>query len=232
MNNWIGYIASVLGLALVIAGWFVWGDQTQTDIFVLNIIVSALAYIVIFVDMLIPWVSIKDKAQNRIGNLGIRWFVQYGYSITAVVILVVSNYLMWTFSVSLFLHCALAVLLILGLATAKAASSKIVEVSKENRININYVQLMRDGADSVAEAARDASAPQAVIDKITELGDALRFISPSNSENSRKIEDDIIELFAVTARMFHNYEINMARIDANIEKADRLIKKRKSTYSN
>lgn len=232
MNNWIGYIASVLGLAIVVAGWFVFGDQSHTNIFVLNIIVSLVAYVVIFVDMLIPWANVKDKTQSRIGNSGVRWFVQYGYSITAIILLVVSNLLLWPFTLSLLVQCALAVLLLLGLAVAKASSAKIVKVSQMEAVNINCVQLMRDKQDSVLEAAYDAAAPQDVINQIKSLGDALRYISPSNSQESRKVERDIIELFAAMKPMFNNYEINKERIDANIVKAERLIKKRKSTYSN
>jgi hypothetical protein len=71
-----------------------------------------------------------------------------------------------------------------------------------------------------------------VIDHINQLGEDLRFISPSNSEESHDIEDDINEVFAETETLFRNYELNRERIDANLGKASRLIKKRKSTYSN
>jgi hypothetical protein len=74
--------------------------------------------------------------------------------------------------------------------------------------------------------------PQQVIDLINQLSEDLRYISPSNSAESHEIEDDINELFAQTETMFRDYELNRERIDANLAKASRLIKKRKSTYSN
>ena len=232
MTNWIAYFATVLGLALVVTGWFLWGDQSQTDIFALNIVVSVVAYVVMFVDILIPWGNFREKTQRRIGNLGVRWFVQYGYSLAAIAFLIICNLADLSFDVSLFVQCALLILLIFGFATAKTTGGKIEEVSKEISHMVDCVQLMRDGQDSLLEAAYDASAPNEVIEKIKRLGDDLRFITPSNSDTSRNVESQIVELLAQTASLFSSYEINNELIDANITKASRLIQKRKSTYSN
>ena len=232
MNNWIAYAATVLGLALVVSGWFLWGDQSQTDIFALNIAVSVVAYVVMFIDILFPWGNFREKTQRRIGNLAMRWFVQYGYSLAAIALLIICNLADLTFEVSLFLQCGLLILLLFGIATAKTSGNKIAEVSEEISHVVDCVELMRNGQDSLLEAAYDASAPAELIEKIKRLGDDLRFISPSNSEASRNVENQIIELFAQSSSLFSNYEINNELINSNIEKASRLIQKRKSTYSN
>lgn len=232
MNNWIAYCATVLGLALVVTGWFLWGDQSQTDIFALNIAVSVVAYIVMFIDILLPWGNFREKTQRRIGNLAMRWFVQYGYSLAAIALLIICNLADLTFEVSLFLQCGLLILLLFGIATAKTSGNKIAEVSEEISHVVDCVQLMRDGQDSLLEAAYDASAPAEVIEKIKQLGEDLRFITPSNSDTSRKIEEQITDLFAQTTSLFSSYEINNELVEANLTKASRLIEKRKSTYSN
>lgn len=232
MNNLIAYIATALGLALVITGWFIWGDRTQMDFFVLNIVVSVVAYCVMFVDILIPWADLRDKTQRRIGNTGIRWFVQYGYSIVAILILVLCNLQGLSFSIYIMLQGGLLILLLLGIAISLTTAKKISEVSQQNSIVVDCVRQMRKNHNAMSEAAYSASAPQMVIDQINQLGEDLRFISPSNSEESHDIEDDINEVFAETETLFRNYELNRERIDANLGKASRLIKKRKSTYSN
>lgn len=232
MNNWIGYIATILGLILVVAGWLIWGDRTNTDIFALNIAVSVVAYCVMFVDVLIPWADLRDKTQRRIGNTGVRWFVQYGYSITAILLLVLCNLLGLTFIVSLFLQCVVLTLLIFGIATAKTTAAKISEVSQENSDNINYLTLVHEGVSSLLEAAHDAQAPQLLIARIERQAEELRYASPSNSAESRKVENELMELLAATETLMRNYEVNNERIEANIAKAERLIKKRKSTFSN
>ena len=232
MNNWIGYIATLLGLILVVAGWLIWGDRTNTDIFALNIAVSVVAYCVMFVDVLIPWADLRDKTQRRIGNTGVRWFVQYGYSITAILLLVLCNLLGLTFIVSLFLQCVVLTLLIFGIATAKTTAAKISEVSQENSDNINYLTLVREGVSSLLEAAHDAQAPQLLIARIERQAEELRYVSPSNSAESHKVENELMELLAATETLMRNYEVNNERIEANIAKAERLIKKRKSTFSN
>lgn len=232
MNNWIGYIATLLGLILVVAGWLIWGDRTNADIFALNIAVSVVAYCVMFVDVLIPWADLRDKTQRRIGNTGVRWFVQYGYSITAILLLVLCNLLGLTFIVSLFLQCVVLTLLIFGIATAKTTAAKISEVSQENSDNINYLTLVREGVSSLLEAAHDAQAPHLLIARIERQAEELRYVSPSNSAESRKAENELMELLAATETLMRNYEVNNERIEANIAKAERLIKKCKSTFSN
>lgn len=232
MNNVIAYIATALGLALVITGWFIWGDRTQMDIFVLNIVVSVVAYCVMFVDILLPWADLRDKTQRRIGNSGIRWFVQYGYSIVAILILVLCNLKGLSFSIHIMLQAGLVFLLLLGIATSMTTAKKISEVSRENSKVVDCVRQMRRSHDAMSEAAYSAAVPQHVIDLINQLSEDLRYISPSNSAESHEIEDDINELFAQTETMFRDYELNRECIDANLAKASRLIKKRKSTYSN
>lgn len=232
MNNIIGYIATTLGLVLVVIGWFIWGDRSQPDMFTLNIIVSVVAYCVMFVDVLIPWADLRDKTQRRIGNSGIRWFVQYGYSITAILLLVLCNILDLAFITSLFLQGVLLFLFLLGIASSIVTAKKIQEVSQENDMYIDCLQLMRDEFDAVLQAAYDAPAPQFVIDKLNHINDSLRFISPSNSERSRKMENEIIEQLASLRPMFSNCDINIDQIVSGIEKAERLIQKRKNTYSN
>ncbi|MBR4952543.1 MAG: hypothetical protein IKY56_06075 [Alistipes sp.] len=232
MTNWIAYFATVLGLALVVTGWFLWGDQSQTNIFALNIAISVIAYVVMFIDVLLPWGNFREKTQRRIGNLAMRWFVQYGYSITAIALLIICNLANLQFEVSIFLQCGLLLLLIFGIAAAKGSGEKIEEVSRAISHTIDCLQLVRQAQDSLLEAAYDASAPDEVVEKIKRLGEDLRFVTPSNSDESRKVESQIMELFDQTRSLLSSYELNNELINNNIEKGARLIQKRKSTYSN
>lgn len=228
--DWI--YSGLFGLCLIIAGWIIWGDNFPSDILTLNIIVSAIAYIVLVIDLLIPWSNVKGNLDQRVGSAGTRWFVLYGYSIISVILLVVCNVCQLSFTISIFLHCGALAFLLFGVASFIMTSDKINEVNNEINANVGRLDFIRKQLAEMSDAASEAATSQEITTKIQELIKQIRYISPSNSDESQKFETSISEIIISTTMMFQNYDINEEQISKNISKAERLITARKSTYSN
>lgn len=233
MKNLVSWLAVVCGLALVVAGWFLWGDRTQTDLFALNVVVSSLIYAVVFVDVLVPWADFGDRAQRRVGNLGLRWFVFGGYALVALGILIAGNCLEWPFATMLFVQCALFVGLIFGAVAAMHGEERIVAVHGKQRSDAVGIERMRREAAALQRAAYEASGvPERLVERIRRMNDDLRFIAPSNSAEAHDVEKQFVETVRATAPMLARYESEAERIEANLDRVDRLYAHRKSIYAN
>ena len=82
---------ALLGEALIIFCFLHFGKNVQTEILTLNIIVSTIIYCLVFVDVIFPWVNLKDKSQKQIGSIGLRWFFTFFYLILAIGVMVIFN---------------------------------------------------------------------------------------------------------------------------------------------
>ena len=87
----VSILLILLGEAIIIFCFLHFGIRLQTEVLVLNIIVSTIIYCLVFVDFFFPWVNLKDKSQKQIGSIGLRWFFAFFYLILALLFMVFFN---------------------------------------------------------------------------------------------------------------------------------------------
>ena len=68
--------------------------------------------------------------------------------------------------------------------------------------------------------------------RIAELGENLRYISPSNSPEASEIENEFIEVVSRIALRFEEYSLNQETIERELREAESIYKNRKNIYSN
>ena len=121
----LSWVALVIGWAIILASFFIWGKDVEPGKFAVNIVVSLLCYVLAFLDFLFPFVDLKDKAQKRIGTMSVRMVTVWSYIFLAVVtMLVFTSKLDIPFLAYLIMHCVYALILVLGfMAVAEVASN-------------------------------------------------------------------------------------------------------------
>ena len=67
-------LIAIIGEILLIICFLQFGKKFPSDILTLNIVVSTIIYFLVFVDLLFPWINLKDKTQKQIGSIGLKWF--------------------------------------------------------------------------------------------------------------------------------------------------------------
>ena len=225
--------AFVLGLALIICGWFLLGDRTVVSNFVLNIVVSVVIYCFLFMDLLISWRKPEDKADSRIGNTGLRWGVVFIYIAAAVVIMILSNVMNLSFLVRLFLHGIAVVGLVAGFAMVSHSATNMSKVDTVQREERAGVELMRRELKALHYDVMDKGGiPQEIISRINNLLEEMRFISPSNSDEAKELEDYFVNVVGRARLMVSSYTLEAEALAAEVAKIERVLKDRKSVYSN
>lgn len=233
LKNILSWGAFGLGYVLIICGWLLFGDRSDTSIFILNIVVSLVMYSVIFSDLLISWNKPEDKSQRRIGNTGLRWAVTLFYVVIAFVLIVLSNLFSWSFSVQLFAHSIAIVGLIAGYALVAHSANNIGNVTSQQSIAKSCVDMMRREAKSLHYDMLDkGDIPAELSQRVAQLVDDMRFIAPANSEDARLLEQRFVDIISRARVMVSSFTLNHEELAMELSKAERTLKDRKATYSN
>lgn len=224
----------ILGEALIILSFLHFGRNLQPEILTLNIVVSSIIYCLLFIDIIMPWVDFKDKSQKTIGSIGLRWFFTFFYILLAIGIMVVFNTVKPIhFTTQIIIHGVLFFFLLLGFYLAFSSSDKVSEVYVEEKQNRDRVDEMKRSTKRVQiKIDQMKIVPADIIDKVNDLQENLRFISPCNNRDASELEANFIEEMKTLNTCFFDIPLNIEIINDNIQNCSRTLKERKQVYSN
>ena len=233
MKKILSWASFALGFALIICGWLLWGNREQTDVLVLNIVVSLLMYCLLFSDMFISWFVPGDKSQRRIGNLGLKWGVIWTYIIVSALIIFFSISEGWVFLVQLFLHAIALAALLAGFGFVLMSSKNIGKVQEQQDAVRSGVESMRREARALYNDAMDkGTISRELTNRLSALVEEMRFISPSNSDEAAELEKRFVDLVSRARLLISSFTMNEEDLAMEISKLERTLRERKSVYSN
>ncbi len=232
-NRILSLLATLLGAGLIVAAFVHWRGETPTDILVLNIVVSVLVYALFFVLVLVPWIDWNNKSHKQVGSLGVRWVATWMYAIGVIATIVVCNMVSdVSFFTQLIIQGILLLLVILGFAGLLNASDSVEEVYQKEKVERQGLQLMREAMSGLKDKATlSSTCPNHITDRINELEESLRYLSPSNSPETPLLEEEFVDTISAVNSMLSRPEMYDEQIVAGLTKAEQLYRKRKSIYS-
>jgi len=227
-------LLALFGEALIVFCFLHFGKNVQTEILILNIIVSTIIYCLVFVDFIFPWVNLKDKSQKQIGSIGLRWFFTFFYLILAIGVMVIFNTVKPIhFTNQIIIHGILFFLVLLGLFLAFSSSDKVREVyieEKQNRDRIDEMKKATKELQLKIDAMNNIQSD--IITRINELQENLRYLSPSNSSAAFELENQFVNEMRSLTDCFFDNPLNYEKILSNIKNCERTYKERKQVFSN
>lgn len=224
----------IFGEALLILSFLHFGRNVQTEILTLNIVVSSIIYCLLFIDIIVPWVNFKDKSQKTIGSIGLRWFFTFFYTLLAVGAMVVFNSVKPIhFSNQIIIQGILFFFLLLGYFMAFSSSDKVREVYVEEKQNRDRVDEMKKATKEIQlKIDQMKNIPTDIVNKLNDLQENLRFLSPCNNSNAYELEAKFVEDMRALNGCFFDIPLNLEKINDNIQNCNRTLKERKQVFSN
>jgi len=224
----------IFGEALIILCFLHFGRNVQTEILTLNIVVSSIIYCLLFIDIIVPWVNFKDKSQKTIGSIGLRWFFTFFYMLLAIGAMVVFNSVKPIhFTNQIIIQGILFFFLLLGFFMAFSSSDKVREVYVEEKQNRDRVDEMKKATKEVQlKIDQMKNIPTDIINKLNDLQENLRFLSPCNNSNAYELEAKFVEEMRALNGCFFDIPLNLEKINDNIQNCNRTLKERKQVFSN
>ena len=225
-------ITFLAGLGMLVAAFFVWKGETPDNVFLLNLAVSVVVYGFLFLDLLTPWVDLGDRAQRHIGTLGLRWVVTGLYTILAVGAMLLFRFV-WQaeFDLQLMIQLLLLFLTCCGFVMAFNVSDKVADVYEKECGDRNGIKRMKAAMAGVQDAlAENPNVSKENQDKISEVIDALRYISPSGSVEAEESEAGFVKTAKELESAIKAQALNPDKIDTLTRRLTREILNRKKIY--
>ena len=244
VNLWLGIVLWLIGALIIIVAFllangcvlsdiltFKVAATSLGDILILNMVVALIIYALFFIDILVPWINLRDSAQRRVGSLGLRWFVTGLYAFLAIATMTGCNTILSiAFATQLIIHCTLFFFLLLGMYGAFSASNKVQEIHEKSKSEQSGIAEMRKAMSRLKEkmfAVNDL--PSGITARINKLDSELRYLSPSNNPEAYNLERSFIETLNEIA--LSDFSANEAGIENLLSKCERIYKNRLNIYS-
>lgn len=227
----MSYVAFGGGLALIVACLFIWrGESTPDNVFILNLLVSVAAYSLFFGNLFLVKPVSKDN-DSKVGSWGAKWITVTLYPILAIAALLLLK--QCSFALQLMVQLGLVFLVVLSFLGVFSITSKVQSVAQEQKVVIEGVQTMKRAMSSIQDALIDSpDVPGNYRQKISEIEQALRFISPSDSVEARELESKFVQIASEIEIGLSSFHMNRERLETALLKLDRVLMQRKNTYSN
>ena len=227
----LSWLLLLFGEAILITAFILFRGNTPNEILVLNMVVSTIVYVLLFLNFRAPWIDLKDKSQKQVGAIGISWFVAWSYAIAAVAVMLLASEL--SFNIQLIIHCVLLFFLLLGIFLVHHASDKVKEVYQIETTNRNPIVEMKKAMQNLKDKISEtADLPDAFIQRINALEEGLRFISPTENSEAEEMERAFIQITNELRFAISDFSMNEEQITNNLKKLERTYQNRKNIYSN
>ena len=232
MSKLLRWVLLVFGTVIIVAAELLFRGNLSNDTLSMNIIVSLVAWGTLFAGIGFPWIDLNDKAQRRVGALGLFWFFSSLFALCSVIWMIVGAQLDLSFKLQLIVHLVLLFVLIMGLAMARKSSEKVCEIYKKEVEGKKGVTEIRQALASLKESIFTAKdIPDEIVDRISKMCEETRYVSPSNNEEAFSIENEIVKLAREMETAFFDYIMNEDSIKQKLSRCERLLINRKQIHS-
>lgn len=136
------------------------------------------------------------------------------------------------FSTQLIIHGILFFLLLLGFVAALHSSDKVNEVYTQETANDNGINEMKSALQGLKyKMSNNSELPDYFRNRINELEKNLRFISPSNKQETNDLESSFIDTLNNISIEIYDFAMNEESIKKNLQKCEWIYQRRKNIYS-
>lgn len=228
------WLLMIFGEAIILTAFILFRGDIETNILIMNIVVTSLIYGLFCVDILVSWINTGEKSQSKAGSLGLRWFVTWIYALSAIAVMILCNTVFEIVFLTQFLiHSILLFFLLLGLMGVSHASNKVEKVYNREIKNSEGVNEMRKAIRELKEKMSVTdSLPPYFTGRIRTLEENMRFISPSNNQEAIELEKTFVTTMNNMRIALTDFKENEEKITDDLKKCERLYQNRKTIYSN
>ncbi|MFZ4546367.1 MAG: hypothetical protein ACOYN4_02975 [Bacteroidales bacterium] len=233
-NKTFTMLLLLFGEALIIVSFLYFGQNLDTNVLALDIVISSVLYALFFPDIIVPMVDFNDKSQKTIGSLGLRWFVTSLYMIFSLGAIAIFLFVKPIgFYSQLILHSILLFLFILGIYMSTASSQRVHAVYSEEKLTRDHLgEMTKVTKDVMLKLEQMKDIPTEITSRLTILHENLRFISPCHTNDAYALESSFQDQMNVVMDSLFDIPINHDKIIENIQSCERTYKERKQMFAN
>ena len=221
-----------IGEAIIVTCFLLF-SKLPTNITVLNICVSSVVYLMMFIGIKPGWIDLNDKSQKQVGGLGISWTAFTLYSIAAVAVMLLANLsFRWGFSLQLIIQIILVFFLAISLFWQGLANNKVEEVyNQETALKAGVAEIKKAIKSLKDNISITPGLPQDFVKKIDEINEEITYLRPSNNDDAASAEESILNHIHEIEIMINNFQLNENNINLVVQKLEIAVNNRKHLLS-
>lgn len=224
---------AVAGEILLIVCFTYFAGYLQTEKLVLNIAFASLVYLLVFQDLFLPWVDMKDKANRQVGSLGLRWVFTFMYQALAIILIVV--FLLddtVPLERQLLFHSILLFLYLASMFMASSAADKVAEIQSAENVDRNGMERMRDTVKDALTKAQSLKEGQSLYKtRLERLLEDIRYLSPGKSPSATSLEQAFLSHMRKIAILLGEQPLQEQELEQLLNASEATLKERKQTYA-
>ncbi len=217
------------GLGIIILSFFLFlRDLQEEKLFYLNLVAACLVYGVMFLRSADIFRTV-DKVGESGSGFGLKWYAVWTYVPLAVILIVLSIILEWSFRFCLVGHLVLLFLLLLQFFMGTLAKSNVKE-------SMEKVEARKSGLREISsrlaqlEIACQTSGGIVFLENVSDLKENIRFVTASDDVVARSLEDKIISMITLITSQIEHSSRSEEDIKTEFEECIHLIELRKKQY--
>ena len=229
----LNWIVGAVGEAIIILCFFMFFANLPDEIFWLDLVVTSVAYALVYFRAVRPMVNLDDRAQREVPIIGLSFAATGFYAGAAILAMIVMQLAEVEFKYQILIQILLAFFLLLSFMVGARVSTNTVEVfNHEQKLQVELDRLRREVRHLDRTIAMTPGIPGLVKGRVGEFSSQLRYMSPSNSIEAGDLDREMIEKVKRINSLCSDYEANAEAIDRALSEIMHIAAERKSIYSN
>lgn len=221
-------LSILLGYGLIIASFIIFGENIETNIKFLDIIVSCLILTHFFQFLLFPLINLGAPSNKEVGMMGIHLTALNTCCLLAIGLMVCGIAYHIPFKTQLIGQLAVLLILFIGRVVTLHAGEKVQEVYVKEKKKMEGKTSLRLSMDDFMDyMANVKQLDQDIRDKMSLIHESIRYITPSASLEAKSYNLKISQSLDNLKVLMRNTTINKENIKEEVENLERIISRRK-----
>lgn len=230
MKRVLSILGFALGEAVLVAVFLIYVlPVLGEEITYLDIAVSSIIYMSLFIDVFFSWVNMQDESHRQVGSIGIRWMTVLTYGVLAIAAMIVGAFCEFSFNLQLLIHLGLFVFYILGWAAVLTAESKVANVHAKEQQQRQGVNEVKSFIWTLNMSAKSQGSDPSVGNRLAKLEEEMRYVSPSSSAKALLLDRQIMDVLKDIEHAILSKDCS-GKVQELANRCETLISERKKTY--
>lgn len=226
MKRYLQLLSFLLGYGIIIAGFCLLGQSLESEIRVLDIIVSIVLFTYCGYFLLRPLIDLGDRAQKGVGMLGIKLMTMNIVGCLSIAVMVLGAIYEMAFKYQLFSQCVVLFILVGGVMSALHVGEKVQRVHEKEETLVTNKIMLKDCMDSLMDNVIDMNVTPEIKERLNSINESLRFVSPSNKMEAVKLDTDFINQVSTLQIMLRSTS-DLESLKMEVTKLEQILNKRK-----
>ena len=221
-------LAILLGYGLIIGGFLVFGESLDNKVKILDIIVSCLIFTQFVQFSLFPLINFEESSHKEVGMMGIHLRSLNFCCLASIGIMVCGIIYHIPFKFQLMGHLVILFILIVGRVATLHSGEKVQQINRKEQVTMHGKLLLKNIMDDfMDDIATVANLDPIVKQKLTNIHESLRFLSPSSNSEAIRFDEQFSQCVEDLKILMRNTTLNKEKILEEAEHLERIFYRRK-----